>query len=271
MKFFRKIRQKFLSEKSFTKYLIYAIGEILLIVFGILIALAINNQNLERINRGEEVSYLKNLVLDLESDIETAERTLKTNNRIVGGIDTLIKQLVVKPENKEEQLELLINSIRYTYTYISAEFSETSITQLNSNKGFNIIKNELVKKRIIEYYQKLKSLNQMQYVDSKYYFHQCEETQKEIFKLSLAQEFYVLIDVDFETIFFPLDKIKPYVKRGEYFVSEDINIFQKYYNDVLFYGAAVRSTNSSIMEQQIKAKSLRELIKSEYDLKEDFN
>ena len=45
IKFFRKIRQNLLSENKFSKYLIYAIGEIILVVIGILIALQINNWN----------------------------------------------------------------------------------------------------------------------------------------------------------------------------------------------------------------------------------
>ena len=43
IKFFRKIRQRLLSENKFSKYLLYALGEIVLVVIGILIALRINN------------------------------------------------------------------------------------------------------------------------------------------------------------------------------------------------------------------------------------
>jgi uncharacterized membrane protein YgaE (UPF0421/DUF939 family) len=43
IKFFRKIRKHLLAENKFSKYLIYAIGEIILVVIGILIALQINN------------------------------------------------------------------------------------------------------------------------------------------------------------------------------------------------------------------------------------
>jgi len=46
MKIFRKIRLNLLSENKTRKYLIYAIGEIILVVTGILIALQINNWNL---------------------------------------------------------------------------------------------------------------------------------------------------------------------------------------------------------------------------------
>jgi hypothetical protein len=45
IKFFRKIRQNLLTENKFSKYILYAIGEILLVVVGILIALNINNNN----------------------------------------------------------------------------------------------------------------------------------------------------------------------------------------------------------------------------------
>ena len=48
IKFFRKIRQRLLTENKFSKYLIYAIGEIILVVIGILIALQINNWNENR-------------------------------------------------------------------------------------------------------------------------------------------------------------------------------------------------------------------------------
>ena len=45
IKFFRKVRQKLLKENRFNKYVLYAIGEIVLVVIGILIALQINNWN----------------------------------------------------------------------------------------------------------------------------------------------------------------------------------------------------------------------------------
>ena len=58
IKFFRKIRQRLLTENKFSKYLIYAIGEIFLVVVGILIALQVNNWNIERksVLKGGELS-----------------------------------------------------------------------------------------------------------------------------------------------------------------------------------------------------------------------
>ena len=60
IKFFRKIRQNLLSEGKTGKYLKYAIGEIILVVIGILIALSINNWNENQKLRNQEITYLNN-------------------------------------------------------------------------------------------------------------------------------------------------------------------------------------------------------------------
>ena len=65
IKFFRKIRQKLLSEDKFSKYLLYAIGEIILVVIGILIALQINNWNQNRLNKQLESQYYERLLEDV--------------------------------------------------------------------------------------------------------------------------------------------------------------------------------------------------------------
>jgi hypothetical protein len=70
IKFFRKIRQQLLTENKFSRYLIYAIGEIVLVVIGILIALQINNQNENRKNRKLASIYKSALINDLILDIE---------------------------------------------------------------------------------------------------------------------------------------------------------------------------------------------------------
>ena len=69
-KFFRHIRQKLLSEDNFSKYLLYAIGEIVLVVIGILIALQINNWNEQRKKNEQLTQYRKNLIAELNFDLK---------------------------------------------------------------------------------------------------------------------------------------------------------------------------------------------------------
>ena len=73
IKFFRKIRQNLLSEGKTGKYLKYAVGEILLVVIGILIALGINNWNESRKQDLEENRILEMLLKDLDMDINLLE------------------------------------------------------------------------------------------------------------------------------------------------------------------------------------------------------
>ncbi len=76
IKFFRKIRQNLLLENKTGKYFKYAIGEIVLVVFGIIIALQINNWNEERKKQNLKNEYLISLENDYKKD------TLQLNQRI---------------------------------------------------------------------------------------------------------------------------------------------------------------------------------------------
>lgn len=73
IKFFRRIRQKLLSENRFNKYLLYAIGEIVLVVVGILIALQINNWNEKSNNLDLANNYISNLIEELNIQIATLD------------------------------------------------------------------------------------------------------------------------------------------------------------------------------------------------------
>ena len=68
IKFFRHIRKSLVSEGKTKTYLLYAIGEIILVVIGILIALQINNANEDRKSRQIEVDYLERLAIDLKDN-----------------------------------------------------------------------------------------------------------------------------------------------------------------------------------------------------------
>ncbi|MBD10112.1 MAG: hypothetical protein CMC68_05100, partial [Flavobacteriaceae bacterium] len=68
IKFFRNIRRSHINEGKTSKYLKYALGEIILVVIGILIALQINNWNENRKKRQVELNYLERLIIDLREN-----------------------------------------------------------------------------------------------------------------------------------------------------------------------------------------------------------
>jgi len=77
IKFFRKIRQNLLMENKTGKYFKYAIGEIILVVIGILIALSINNWNENRLKKNNVTNYLEQVKIELLTDIEYFKSDIK--------------------------------------------------------------------------------------------------------------------------------------------------------------------------------------------------
>jgi hypothetical protein len=76
IKFFRKIRQSLLTQNKLSRYLLYAIGEIFLVVIGILLALNINNKNQQKLNEDKIAKILKEIQQDLVSDVMQSKRIL---------------------------------------------------------------------------------------------------------------------------------------------------------------------------------------------------
>ncbi|WP_445383676.1 DUF6090 family protein [Robiginitalea sp. IMCC43444] len=74
--FFRRIRQQLLSKNHISRYLLYAIGEIALVMIGILLALQVNNWNEEQKERKREISYLQRLQENLNTDLEILDLNL---------------------------------------------------------------------------------------------------------------------------------------------------------------------------------------------------
>ena len=86
IKFLRKLRKRMLTENKFSKYLLYAIGEIVLVVIGILIALQVNNRNISRINIEKQNKTLdliqKSLIKDTIHVSALINRIENVNNSI---------------------------------------------------------------------------------------------------------------------------------------------------------------------------------------------
>jgi len=75
MKIFRKIRQQLLTENKISKYLFYAVGEIALVVIGILIALSLNTAKEKKANNTKITNILKGIQIDIEKDIKYSRQT----------------------------------------------------------------------------------------------------------------------------------------------------------------------------------------------------
>ena len=90
IKFFRKIRQNLLMENKTGKYFKYAIGEIILVVIGILIALQINNWNEKRGQENKIKSVYSIIKSDLTNDIEKFDKIINS----MTSLDTVFKKII---------------------------------------------------------------------------------------------------------------------------------------------------------------------------------
>lgn len=149
IKFFRKIRQKLLSEDKFSSYLKYAIGEIILVVIGILIALQINNWNeSKKLNTIE-----KEFVVSIKNDLLRDKEYLKD---IIG---------IIEPKN--EAYKILNNDLNELYTSDRKSLDSVFLNYFSSQRTFYPISdtyesavsgNQLTQFKSIELIQKLVKL-----------------------------------------------------------------------------------------------------------------
>ena len=93
IKFFRKIRQKMLTENKLSKYLLYAIGEIVLVVIGILIALQLNNLNEIDKVKDTEMLYINALHDEFSNNLKEVERVMKVNEQNLKIAHTLLGKM----------------------------------------------------------------------------------------------------------------------------------------------------------------------------------
>jgi len=148
IKFFRKIREKLLSENKFRKYLIYAVGEILLVVIGILIALQINNWNDERKNDVKEFKLLTEMYANLKADSIDMEGNIARNTRVLKSAEAILNQL----ENRIPWNDTMATHYNRLSSYISKIAIVKSSYENLKSVGFDLIKNDSLRSKIQELY-----------------------------------------------------------------------------------------------------------------------
>jgi len=140
--FFRKIRQNLLTENKFSKYVLYAIGEIILVVLGILIALQINNSNNKRIETEREFKYLTNIKLDLIKDIESLEYNIDFRQKKTLGIELLVNQINGQPIQDLNETTFNVMNTLYQERF---QPSNVTYSDLISSGNMNLISNDSIK------------------------------------------------------------------------------------------------------------------------------
>ncbi len=149
IKFFRKIRQNLLSEGKTGKYFKYAVGEIVLVVIGILIALYINNWNLNRLQEIDELKSLKFLKAEFENNILKFDKNQNLQKKRLDAINEIL--FADLSRNDLNEIDSLYKLAFYSWTY-NPSFS--TYNSLVSSGKINQFSNDSLKIRL----SKLKDL-----------------------------------------------------------------------------------------------------------------
>ena len=184
IQFFRKIRQRLLNENKLTKYLLYAIGEIFLVVIGILLALQINNWNDLRKQKQKEKFILRDLHQEFVFNRKLLDSIMTYHKRTIKSAEYLKSRLPIDV-NRIDNLDSLsyhLFTVSFAYTYNP---STGIINSLLNNSTIEIISNNELRQLLIGWKDILSDYQEEEIRASENYLNHLKPFEKEHFKYSL--------------------------------------------------------------------------------------
>lgn len=150
LRFFRHIRKAIMKQQNVRTYLFYALGEILLVMVGILLALQVNNWNEERKNKATEHTILREIDTALSSDSTIiADYFEPRMDRKEESVQRIMEVIESGESISAEELEELYRGLTMKFTY---RFNSGPYEALKS-KGLEIIGNDSLRFLLINTYE----------------------------------------------------------------------------------------------------------------------
>ncbi|WP_191859414.1 DUF6090 family protein [Hanstruepera ponticola] len=152
IKFFRNIRKKLLNEGKTSRYFKYAIGEIILVVIGILIALQINNWNENRKAQKLAKENYINLLTSLEQDLIKVKKISNYNKKSLVALRKIIPTKINDSlfELNDDDLNTFLIELGFS---VRSFIPQTGVYNLlTSNNGFDLMKSDKIKSSLIHLY-----------------------------------------------------------------------------------------------------------------------
>lgn len=220
IKFFRHIRKSLLMENKISKYFKYAIGEIILVVIGILIALQINNWNEQRKMNSQEQEILEGLKVEFTTNFNRLEKVLKMHQNSINNANKLMTYF-----NKD-------NSHIEEIKFDSLQFHIQNVWTFNPRKG---LLNSVIASGQINLISNVELKNQLASFED-----MVNDTEEETREISLlGQKYYSIVNE-----FINVGKqnalgYKTFVNKG--FKSD----YEKFFKDIRIYNILCNETTWS--------------------------
>ncbi|MDX1471642.1 MAG: DUF6090 family protein, partial [Flavobacteriaceae bacterium] len=151
IKFFRQIRRNMISENRTYRYLFYAIGEIILVVIGILIALQVNTWNNQRIDAELAESYLKEIRSSLKNDLQNIEQVLDYNSNKHKAIDSVFS-IMESNEPQSIKNQRILPHLQYLTDYSVFVPNSVAFDNMIASSTINLIKTAKLRELLSNYY-----------------------------------------------------------------------------------------------------------------------
>lgn len=158
IKFFKHFRQRYISEGKTKKYVLYAMGEIVLVVIGILIALSINNWNENRKDLNEEQKIIFSLNEEFKKNLIELDSSIVGINRSLAGIDSILKLMnkTIIIDNKSHSLDKLLSSVINIPRFFPSSFV---LKELESSGRLTRLKNTKIKSLLYSWNSKIDKIS----------------------------------------------------------------------------------------------------------------
>ena len=154
--FFRKIRRELHAEGKLVRYFWYALGEVLLVMVGILLALQASDWVESKQNANSEARYIANLMRDLELQLEEIDNQLIASQQMYDSLSIVVKTFSKPgPIRVDKELIMRMSAMvdRRTFTV-----KDPTLSALLSSGDLALMQNESFKDEMIKYYQKLERM-----------------------------------------------------------------------------------------------------------------
>lgn len=156
----RKIRKQLIKKGSFQSYLIYALGEIVLVVVGILIAIQLEDLRQDYDNRKKERQILDQLNADFIRNQQEFERIRWNHQQVSHAAGWLLNEIPFSSSRYQDSVQHYLRLTLQTWTY---DPSTTSIDALTNTASFNLIRNDTLRNLITAWKDIIEDINEEEY------------------------------------------------------------------------------------------------------------
>ena len=151
--FFRNIREKLLSNGKTGKYLKYAIGEIVLVMVGILLALQVNNWNENRKEQNKVTSFLTKMREEIKSDI----KYLMESDSVYAIYESNTEKAIERIYQAKTIQDILIADSLFSFKWNDLPIHTSTYDEMLNTGSFYTLNNKNLQDRISKYYSLIES------------------------------------------------------------------------------------------------------------------